>query len=258
MSATKAKTANILMPSGPFQSIRLLKFYGDEAKKLTAAQIVNALNGMAPFNPEKSPRAGFTDIESSGKTITADMYAAYDIHTQSYNKKGEPQEKESFVTIEKGSIIIRMDYKLVEIRGSSRLASRFRTVLYGITEVKADPLEFEKSARKDVYETLTKSIKAPQKINVTHIVYSNVVKYDVDSAEFRGDNLQNKAEVYQHGTFHGGTIARFTGVFVYPSGTDYKTSINFDNSSVLLFKTSDGILEKDLRWIIKSLSDASA
>ena len=245
------------MPPGPFQSIRLLKFYGDEAKKLTAAQITNALSGLAPFNPNESPRAGFTNIESSGKTITCDMYAAHDIHTQAYNKKGEPQEKESFVTIEKGSIIIRMDHKLVEIRGSSRLASRFRAVLYSVTEVRVDPLEFEKGARKDIYEALTKSVKAPQKINVTHIVYSNVVKYDVNSAEFRGENLQNKAEVYQHGTFHGGTIARFTGVFVYPSGTDYKTSLNFDNSSVLLYKTTDGILEKDLRWIIKSLSDAS-
>ena len=257
MSATKTKVSAILMPRGPFQSIRLLKFYGDEAKKLTAAQITNALNGLAPFNPNESPRAGFTNIESSGKTITADMYAAHDVHTQSYNKKGEPQDKESYVTIEKGSIIIRMDYKLIEIRGSSRLASRFRAVLYSLIEVRVDPLEFEKDARKEIYETLTKSIKSPQKINVTHIVYSNVVKYDVDSAEFRGDNLQNKAEVYQHGTFHGGTIARFTGVFVYPSGTDYKTSINFDNSSVLIYKTMDGILEKDLRYVIKSLSDAS-
>lgn len=257
MSAAKPKAPTRFMPPGPFQSIRLLKFYGDEAKKLTAAQLTNALNSVAPFNPNEKPRAGFTNIESVGKTITADMYAAFDVHATTYDKKGEPQKTEPIVTIERGSLTIRLDFRLVEIRGSSRLASRFRSLLYEITEMRADPLIFGKDARKEVYDGLTKPVKGSKDINIGHIAYSDVVKFDVNKAEFRGDHLQNKAEVYHFGTFHGGTISRFTGIFLYPSNTPYKTTINFDNSSVLLFRTSDGILEKDLRWIIKTLADAS-
>ncbi|TFG31036.1 hypothetical protein EU527_13395 [Candidatus Thorarchaeota archaeon] len=259
MSATKSKTPTRFMPPGPFQSIRLLKFYGDEAKKLTAAQITNAINGMAPFNPDVKPRAGFVEVSVSGKTITADMYVAYDVYATRFDKKGEP-EKNSFVTIERGSVIIRLDQKLVEIRGSSRLASKFRSVLYEITEVRAEPLIFEKETRREIYDMLIKPTQAPPKpldISIDHIVYIDILKKDLKKAEFRGDKLQHKAEVGHYSRMYDGTISRFTGIFIYPSNTPYKTTINFDNSSVLIFKTSDGILEKDLRWIIKTLAESS-
>jgi len=247
------------MPPGPFQSIRLLKFYSDESKKLTAAQITNAMNGMAPFDPEAKPRAGFSEVDSRGKTVNAEMTIAYDVYTNNFNKKGELQ-KNSYITIEKGSVIIRLDQRLVEIRGSSRLATRFRSVMYDLLEVRPDQLIFEKETRREIYDMLTKPTQAPPKpldVSVDHIVYTDIIKKDLKKAEFRGEKLQHKAEVGHYSRMYDGTISRLTGIFIYPSQTPYKTSINFDNSSVLIFRTSDGILEKDLIWIIKTLAESS-
>ncbi len=247
------------MPPGPFQSIRLLKFYSDDAKRLTAAKLTAAFESMPPFNPDEKPRAGFSEIASRGKTVTVEMTIAYDVYTNTFNKKGE-LEKKSFITIEKGTVIIRLDQKLVEIRGSTRLANRFRSVIYDLLEIRPDQLVFEKETRREIYDMLIKpspTTPKPLEISVDHIVYRDIVKKDLMKAEFRGEKLQHKAEVGHYSRMYDGTISRLTGIFIYPSQTPYKTTINFDNSSVLIFKTSDGIMEKDLIWIIKSLAEAA-
>ncbi len=259
MSTTRAKTTTRFMPPGPFQSIRLLKFYAEDAKRLTAAKLTAALEGMPSFNPEVKPRAGFTDIDARGKTVTAEMIVAHDVYTNTFDKKGE-FEKNSFITIEKGTVIIRLDQKLVEIRGSQRLATRFRSVFYDLLEVRPDQLVFDKETRREIYDMLIKPAQAPPKpleISVDHIVYTDIIKKELQKAEFRGEKLQHKAEVGHYSRMYDGTISRLTGIFIYPSQTPYKTTINFDNSSVLIFKTSDGILEKDLIWIIKTLAEAA-
>jgi hypothetical protein len=60
-----------------------------------------------------------------------------------------------------------------------------------------------------------------------------------------------------YGTMHGGTISMFSGMLTYPSNTPLKTVINCESGSLMIFKTEDGILEKDARWLIDQMVTAA-
>lgn len=255
MSAKTPSPPSRIEPLGLWQSVRLFTLNDEAAKKLTGAQLASILSGLAPFNADNEPKAGFTNIDSRGKTVIADFRAAFNVVAHEFDTTGERISKK-YSTIERGNITVRLDEKVAEVRGSGRLAMRFRKILMDMTEIIAEPLFVDKEARKAIFDKLVKPTEAPPKpleINVEDIVYTDIEKKELRRAEFQGDKLQNKAEVGHYGRMYGGTISRFTGIFVYPSNTPYKTSVNYDGSCIMVFKTSDGILEKDLRWIIKML-----
>lgn len=255
MSAKTPTPPSRIEPLGLWQSVRLFTLNDEAAKKLTGAQLASILSGLAPFDADKEPKAGFTNIDSRGKTVIADFKAAFNVVAHEFDTAGERISKK-YPTIERGNITVRLDEKVAEVRGSGRLAMRFRKILMDMTEIVAEPLFVDKEARRVIFDKLVKPTEAPPKpleINVEDIVYTDVEKKELRKAEFQGDKLQHKAEVGHYGRMYGGTISRFTGIFVYPSNTPYKTSVNYDGSCIMVFKTSDGILEKDLRWIIKML-----
>ncbi len=255
MSAKNPSPPSRIEPLGLWQSVRLFTLNDEAAKKLTGAQLASIFSGLAPFNADTEPKAGFADIDSRGKTVIADIKAAFNVVAHEFDAAGERISKK-YSTIERGNITVRLDEKVAEVRGSGRLAMRFRKILMDLTEIIAEPLFVNKDARRVIFDKLVKPTEAPPKpleINVEHIVYTDIEKKELRKAEFRGDKLQNKAEVGHYGRMYGGTISRFTGIFIYPSNTPYKTSVNYDGSCIMVFKTSDGILEKDLRWIIKML-----
>ena len=257
MSAKTPKAPSRINPLGLWQSVRLFSLNDEAAKKLTGAQLATIFSGMAPFDAKKDPKAGFTNIDSRGKTVIADFTAAFNVVAHAFDEAGERTDNK-YTTIERGNITVRLDDKIAEIRGSGRLAMRFRRVLMDLTDIVIEPLFIDKEARRAIYDKLIKPTEAPPKpleINVSHIAYIDVEKKELKQAEFRGDKLQHKAEVGHYGRMYGGTLSRFSGIFIYPSNTPYKTTVNYDNSSIMVFKTSDGILEKDFRWIIKMLLD---
>jgi hypothetical protein len=110
----------------------------------------------------------------------------------------------------------------------------------------------EAKASKKFYSAIVKAseIKSKENTNIVYAVYSNVAAQSLRRADFRGDYLQNKKEVTVYGTIHGGTISLFSGIITYPSNTPLKTSVNCESGSLVIFKTEDGILEKDARWLI--------
>lgn len=257
MSTKTPKPPSRIEPLGLWQSVRLFTLNDEAAKKLTGAQLANIFSGLAPFKADKEPKAGFANIDSRGKTVIADIKAAFNVVAHEFDTSGERIDKK-YSTIERGNITVRLDEKIAEVRGSGRLAMRFRKILMDLTDIIAEPLFVDKEARRMIFDKLVKPTEAPPKpleINVEHIVYTDIEKKELRKAEFRGDKLQHKAEVGHYGRMYGGTISRFTGIFIYPSNTPYKTTVNYDGSCIMVFKTSDGILEKDFRWITKMLVD---
>ena len=255
MSAKTPSPPSRIEPLGLWQSVRLFTLNDEAAKKLTGAQLASLFSSMAPFDADREPKAGFSNVDSRGKTVIADFRAAFNVVAHEFDPSGERINKK-YSTIERGNVTVRLDERVAEVRGSGRFAMRFRKVLMNLTDIIAEPLFIDKDARRVVFDKLVKPTEAPPKpleINVEHIVYTDIEKKELRKAEFRGDKLQQKAEVGHYGRMYGGTISRFTGIFIYPSNTPYKTSVNYDGSCIMVFKTSDGILEKDLRWIIKIL-----
>ncbi|MBN2230629.1 MAG: hypothetical protein JW779_13655 [Candidatus Thorarchaeota archaeon] len=256
----KKKAATRIEPLGLWQSVRLFTLNDEAAKKLTGAQLASIFTGQPAFDPEKDPKAGFGNIEARGKTVMADFTAAFNVVAHGFDKSGE-RTTVKYTTIERGDVLVRLDQKIAEVRGSSRFATRFRRILMNLTDIVAEPLFIDKDTRRAIYDRLIKPTEAPPKpleINVEHIVYSDIEKKELRQAEFRGDKLQHKAEVGHYGRMYGGTISKFTGIFIYPSNTPYKTAINYDTSSVMVYKTSDGILTKDLRWITSMLIEGAS
>jgi hypothetical protein len=255
--SAKAKAPSRISPLGLWQSVRLFTLNDEAAKRLTGVQLATIFTEFGPYDEKKKQRAGFANVDSKGKTVIADFTAAFNVVAHVFDEAGERSDKK-YSTVERGSITVRLDEKIAEIRGSGRFAMRFRKVLMDLTDIIAEPVHIDKDARRAIFDKLIKPTQAPPKpleINVEHIVYTDVEKKELRTAEFRGDKLQHKAEVGHYGRMYGGTLSRFTGIFIYPSNTPYKTSVNFENSSLMVFKTSDGILEKDFRWIIRMILD---
>jgi hypothetical protein len=255
--SAKAKAPSRISPLGLWQSVRLFTLNDEAAKRLTGAQLATIFTEFGPYDEKKKQRAGFANVDSKGKTVIADFTASFNVVAHVFDEAGERSDKK-YSTVERGNITVRLDEKIAEIRGSGRFAMRFRKVLMDLTDIIAEPVHIDKDARRAIFDKLVKPTQAPPKpleINVEHIVYTDVEKKELRTAEFRGDKLQHKAEVGHYGRMYGGTLSRFTGIFIYPSNTPYKTSVNFENSSLMVFKTSDGILEKDFRWIIRMILD---
>ena len=117
----------------------------------------------------------------------------------------------------------------------------------------------EAKVSKKFYASIIKAseLKSKENTNIVYAVYSNITAQSLKRADFRGDYLQNKKEVTVYGTMHGGTISSFSGILTFPSNTPLKTSVNCASGSLIIFKTEDGILEKDARWLIDQMIAAA-
>ena len=252
-------SSRIIDPTGPSQSVRL---YSLEINRVTVAQLESKMSGVPYTPPKKTITEGFSKVETKGKKVRADFQISYKVPVRFY-EEGEAK-KRHYMSTEIGNILINLTTKVVEVRGSGRLAGRFRRFLYSEFSDFAPSMEpvnlvMNKSSKK-FYDAIIKAseTKSKENTNILHAVYSNVAAQSLKRADFRGDFLQHKKEVTVYGTIHKGTISMFSGTIVFPSNTPLKTSINCESGSILIFRTEDGILEKDLRWIIDLMVSAAS
>lgn len=247
-------SSRIIDPTGPSQSVKL---YHLEANKITVAQIENKLSSVPYVPPKKALTEGFSKVESKGRKVRAEFQISFKVPVR-YYKDGEPATRH-YMSTEKGNILVNLGTKTIEVRGSDRLARRFRRFFsseFSTFAPSMEPLNLvENKSSKGFYSKLISASEAKSKenTNIVYAVYSDVAAQGLKRADFRGDYLQNKKEVTVYGTIHKGIISMFSGTITFPSNTPLKTSINCENGSILIYRTEDGILEKDLRWIIDQM-----
>ena len=245
-------SSRLNIPVGPGLSVKIFHL---EITKLTAAQLETKLSSVAYTPPSGTkPSEGFSGVEIKGKKVRAVFTISFKVPVRFY-KDGEAQKK-YYMSVDKGKVLVDLAKNIVEVRGSNRLAKRFRRFIYKEFSTFAPDLQpvnlVEAKSSRKFYTAIIKAseIKSKENTNIVYAVYSNITEQSLRRADFRGDYLQNKKEVTVYGTMHGGTISSFSGVLTFPSNAPLKTVVNCENGSLMIFKTEEGILEKDVRWLI--------
>lgn len=247
-------SSRIIDSTGPSLSVKL---YHLEANKITVAQIESKMSSIPYRPPKKALTEGFSKVETKGKKVRAEFQISFKVPVRFY-KDGEPATRH-YMSTEKGNVLINLPAKTVEVRGSDRLARRFRRFFYSEFSAFApsmDPLNLvENRSSKPFYAKIVAASEAKSKenTNIVFAVYSDVAAQGLKRADFRGEYLQHKKEVTVYGTIHKGIISMFSGTLTFHSNTPLKVSINCESGSILIYKPEDGILEKDIRWIINEM-----
>jgi len=215
---------------------------------LSANQIVTKLKAItyAPTSGKsKKLGAGFNKVQITGKTVEAEFMADFRVVVRSHGTEGFSTKP--YYSVDNGSVLLKLDSNIMEVRGSERIARRIRSILVSETGAEIVPLNLNGGAKK-LYDMAT---------DVDAVLVTGVEKGSLSQAEFKGHGLQSEEEVGMYTRRYKGEIARFRGMFEYPSPrTTLKTSVNGAAGSIMIW-TSDELSDRNVRWIVKLMEDSA-
>jgi hypothetical protein len=113
-------------------------------------------------------------------------------------------------------------------------------LLEDTTGAKVTPLSLNGGAKK-LYDRAN---------DVASVLVTDVEKGNLRQAEFRGSGIQSEEEIGLYTRRYKGHISRFRGAIL-------TTSVNAVSGSLMIYRTGDGILQRDLDWIIDMMEAAA-
>jgi hypothetical protein len=240
---TKKKPA-LVTTRGMGLSVKLFKF---TELGLSSAQLVKTLKAR-PYKPAKKKdiASGFSKVKASGKIISAEFLAGFRVPVLTYDTSGSLKTIHH-ITIDKGQAFIKLDRGTIEFRGSSRVANKFKNLVEDETGAKISSLNLDGGTKK-LYD---------EAADVASVLLTGVEKGNLTQAEFRGVGIQTEEEIGLYTRRYKGQISRFRGTFPYPSGAFLTTTVNAEAGSLMIYKSGEGILEKDLNWIVELMESAA-
>jgi hypothetical protein len=244
LSKRKRTKGKLIRTRGMALSIKLFKFKGP---KMTPVQLTKALKGV-PYSPKKKKdiTSGFSSVKSSGQAVVGEFVAGFRVPVLSYDKEGNLTPVH-YISVDRGDVIVKLDKGTVEVRGSERIARKFKNTLEEVTDIELSPLNLNGGTKK-LYEAAAE---------ISSVLLTGVDKGNLSAAEFKGSGIQTEEEIGLYTRRYKGAISRFRGTFPYPSGAFLTTSVNAESGSLMVYKSGDGILEKDLSWIIDLMESAA-
>lgn len=235
-----AKGAKLIATRGMGMPIKIFRH---EGVTMTADQIVKAFK-QYPYNPKSKTSivAGFGKVTSSGEVVAADFVSGFKVQVMTF--EGAPVH---YISVDSGTAIIKLDRGTIEVRGSDRIARKFRGVFEDVVGGKLSPLDLNGGTVK-LYNSAT---------DVASVLLIGVEKGNITQAEFRGAGIQREEDIGMYQRRYKGQIGRFRGTFAYPSGAFLTTTVNAEAGSLMVYRSGEGILEKDLNWIVELMEDAA-
>ncbi|MHA2603081.1 MAG: hypothetical protein AM324_013250 [Candidatus Thorarchaeota archaeon SMTZ1-83] len=243
-STKKKKAPSLVRTRGMGLSVKLFRCSG---LKLSAPQLTSALKKIK-YSPKsrKDAATGFTRVSASGRTVTADLVAGFRVPVLGFDKDGNLTPVH-YVSVDKGQVFVKTGKGTVEVRGSERIARRFKSLMEETTGAKLTPLNLNGGTR-IIYDAAA---------DIASVLLTGVEKGNLTQAEFRGIGIQNEDEIGLYTRRYKGEITRFRGTFPYPSGAFLTTSVNAEAGSLMIYRTGEGIYEKDLNWIVELMENAA-
>jgi hypothetical protein len=221
---------------------------------MSATQLVKFMKSQPFVMSKKEPVHGFAKVKAIGNTVSCEFIASFAMPMYTFEKGKLLKLDIPSYSVKRGTVVVKIDRDFVEIRGSDRLAARFRTILRREEVARMAPLSVTKEAR-----TVFDNIKRRDKANISYVLLSDMDKAQVafTHAEFKGDNIQNASEINLYQQRYKGNIARFSGLIPYSaSKKTMKTTVNFKAGAMTIFPYDPkGISPKDLRWIVTMLEN---
>ncbi|MFX1263988.1 MAG: hypothetical protein ACFFH0_01300 [Promethearchaeota archaeon] len=240
----KKKAPSLVRTRGMGLSVKLFRYSG---LKLSTSQLTSALKKIK-YSPKsrKDAATGFTKVNASGRTVIADLVAGFRVPVLGYDKDGNLTPVH-YVSVDKGQAFVKTGKGTVEVRGSERIAKRFKSLMEDTTGAKLTPLNLNGGTR-IIYDAAA---------DIASVLLTGVEKGNLTQAEFRGIGIQNEDEIGLYTRRYKGEITRFRGTFPYPSGAFLTTSVNAEAGSLMIYRTGEGIDEKDLKWIVELMENAA-
>ncbi|TFF92810.1 hypothetical protein EU546_07100 [Candidatus Thorarchaeota archaeon] len=239
-------------PSGPFLSIRLFSLDG---MTYSADKLAKLLKGIkyAPKN-SKDATEGFAEAVASGRAVVCEFVAGFRVSVYKF-KDGE-RKRSYYVSEDRATVIIKLSRKTVEVRGSQRIARRFRRVLQDETGAIMEHLSFDSDSARDLYDSLAIP-DASKKPQIDYILITGIddPRLAIEQAEFKGTDIHSDKNIPTWTRSYKGHISRFGGMLHYSSGSKLKTNINTEVGSLSIYASGEGILDKDIRWIVRRIED---
>jgi hypothetical protein len=236
-------TKRLVRTKGIGLSVKLYKMSASDKK---VAEITKML-GAAPYKPSaKSEGWGFVGVKAIGQTVAAEFLAGFRVAVLSYDKEGDLIPVH-YMSVDRGEVLIKLERQTVEVRGSERIARKFKSVFEEQAGIELSPLNLDGGTKK-LYDAAS---------DVASVLLTGVEKGNLTQAEFRGSGIQQEEEIGLYTRRYKGQITRFRGTFPYPSGAFLTTTVNAQAGSLMVYKSGDGLLEKDLNWIVELMEDAA-
>jgi hypothetical protein len=225
-----------------------VKLYGMSPPDLSTTKLKALLkdNSYEPINRRDILREGFGSVKSKGKVISAEFFADFRVQVLTYGEDGS-LSSEPVKSVDRAHILIKLDKNVLEIRGAERTARKFLKQFEELTGVSTSPLNLDGGAKK-LYDSAAE---------ISSVLFSGLEKGNLSQVELKGESIQTEDEIALYTRRYKGQINRFRGSFAYPSGAFLTTSINAQAGSFVVYKSGDGILEKDLSWIVELMEDAA-
>ncbi|MGY5864803.1 MAG: hypothetical protein RTV41_09375 [Candidatus Thorarchaeota archaeon] len=249
--STKSTAAAFIKPDGVSLSVRL--FYLTDMA-MSANQLVKFMKSKPFAISDEKPVEGFTKVKERGNTVSCEFIMSFTIPRYTFTKGKLIELDTPTFSVKRGTIVVKIDREFVEIRGSDRLAARFRTLLRREEVARMTPLSVTKQAR-----TVFDEIKRRDKANISYVLLTDMdeTKIAFTHAEFKGNNIQNASEINLYQQRFNGNIARFSGVIPYSSTKKaMKTTVNFKGGAMTIFPfDSKGVSPRDLRWLVTMLEN---
>ncbi|MHA1575984.1 MAG: hypothetical protein ACTSU3_01355, partial [Candidatus Thorarchaeota archaeon] len=93
---------------------------------------------------------------------------------------------------------------------------------------------------------------------VSSVLLTGVEKGNLSRAEFHGTSIAGEDDILMYTRRYKGEISRFRGTFKYPSGAILTTVVNATSGSLMIYRSGDGIKERDVNYIVKLMEDAAS
>ncbi len=237
------KSKRLIRTRGMALAVKLFRCNG---LSMSPTKLAATFRNM-PYSPSKDEiTAGFTEVKASGKVVRGEFVAGFRVPVLSYDAEGNLTPVH-YVSVDRGTVLVKLDRGTVEVRGSERISRKFRRILEDTTGAKLSPLNLNGGTKK-LYT---------QAAEIDAVLLTGVEKGNLTQAEFRGLGIQNEEEIGLYTRRYKGSISRFRGTFPYPSGAFLTTTVNADAGSLIVYRSGDGILEKDLEWIVDLMEEAA-
>ncbi|MHA1908649.1 MAG: hypothetical protein ACW98Y_15210 [Candidatus Thorarchaeota archaeon] len=238
---SKSKKSKLIRTRGMGLSIKLFKF---EGLNLSPAKLTSTLKAI-PYAPKKKKdiTAGFAKATASGKVVVCNFVAGFRVPVQAF----DAETPVHYVSVDKGTAYIKLDKGTIEIRGSERVARKCVKTIADATGAKIRPMNLNGGTKK-LYDSAA---------DIAAVLLTGVEKGALTQAEFKGTGIQTEEEIGLYTRRYKGSIARFRGTFAYPSGAFLTTVVNAETGSLMVYRSGDGILEKDANWIVELMEESA-
>ncbi len=216
------------------------RMYYYEKKDFTVSQVVKVLKSI--LNSDE----GFISVSQQPDRVIAEFLVSFPVHVSGIDSFGNIMPM-TYMGQEKGTVIIKPELRIIEVRGSKRIAKKAIYTLAKVLEVRINPLGFNNGGMAELYKKAN---------TIGSVLITDMENPYLKAIEISGESVRNAPEIGVFTRRQKGKISRFRGAFEFPSGQILTTTIDADGSAII-YKKGEGLYALDVDWFVQTLEETA-